>query len=299
MGIFKSRVAKAVFTQAWLLGLAAGTGQCWANAAMPIGLSGWNADVIYLPGVTNETVQSFDGSGYAWFVEGYYPPSTAFQGSGLPSSADTTTFGSAANDTCNPDRTQYQFQPFTGNNVLKLGSPADPGQTLTLSTPEGYNNLAIIAASGNTGVTNYTSTFTLTFSDGSTSGPITYDPYDWGEGGKTTQQAAQQVFSTALGRTPTGNTYGSPQDAGYFNMYETDINLTELTSSDLAADSAKFIKSITFATPSGGRVGVFAISGVQNTSATDPLPEPSAAGLLIAAAVPLLLRRNTGGWARR
>ncbi|NNM87498.1 MAG: hypothetical protein HKL95_03160, partial [Phycisphaerae bacterium] len=119
---------------------------------------------------------------------------------------------------------------------------------------------------------------------------ITYDPYDWGGG-----SSSQKAFGGNLVRSPSGTEGGSLaiSNASY-NMYETDINLTAITSSNGALDSAKFIKSITFAEPTGGRIGVFAVSGVQNSSASDPLPEPSTVALLAVAAVPLLLRRPAG-----
>ncbi len=291
MRSMKSRVAKVLFAQAWLVGLAAGAGHCWANAAMPIGLTGWNADVIYVPTGATETVESFDGSGYAWFESGGYPPSYNYTGTGILSSADNSAFGSAWHDPCNSSQSEFQFQSYSGNNVLELGNATSPGQMLTLSTPAGYENLAILAASGNIGG-NATSTFTLTFSDGSTSRPITYDPYDWGGG------TGQKVFGSNIARMewPSGNpTIGNAS----YNMYETDINLTTFSSFDGALDSAKYIKSITFAEPSGGRIGVFAVSGVQNASAADPLPEPSAVSLLAVAAIPLLFRRPAGRWGHR
>ncbi len=292
MRIGKSQVAKFLFAQAWLVSLSAGVGHCWANAAVSIGLTGWNADVIYVPGSAPGSVQSFDGSGYAWFESGGYPPAYGYTGTGLVSVEDTGPFVSAWQDTNNSNQTEFQFQPYTGNNVLELGNAASPGQTLTLTTPAGYNNLAILAASGNIGG-DATSTFTLTFSDGSTtSAPITYDPYDWGGGN------SQKVF-TGLARMQWSNGSNPTISSASYNMYETDINLTTLTSSNGALDSAKYIKSITFAEPTGGRIGVFAISGVQNTSATDPLPEPSTVSLLAAAAVPLLFRRRAGQWMHR
>ncbi len=291
MRILTSRTAKVLFAQAWLVGLSAGAGHCWANAAVPIGLTGWNADVIYQSNYPGDVVQGFDGDGngsYSWVENGTYGPENVINGLSVNNNVT-----SAITDPYTKANTQFQFQPYNGNNELKLGSSAVPGQTLTLATPAGYNNLAILAASGNIGG-DATSTFTLTFSDGSTSGPITYDPYDWGGG------TSQKVF-TGLVRSESGTeSYASlTVSSASYNMYETDINLTTLTSSDGAADSAKFIKTITFAVPSGGRIGVFAISGVQNTSAADPLPESSTISLLAAAAVPLLLRRRAGRWMHR
>jgi hypothetical protein len=283
MRIVKSRLVKGLFAQAWLVGLSAGAGHCWANAAVPIGLTGWNADVIYVPSGATQTVQSFDGSGYAWFEAGAYPTSGTYQRAGLSTAGDTQAFGSAWQDPNNTNQSEFEFQPYTGNNVLELGNTSDSGQTLTLTTPAGYNNLAILAASGNIGG-DYQSTLTLTFSDGSTSS-MTYDPYDWGQG------TTQEVFSPNLSRmedTSNGPTFGSAS----YNMYETDINLSNYVSSNGALDSAKFIKTITFAEPTSGRIGVFAVSGVQNSSAADPLPEPSTVALLAAAAVPLLLRQS-------
>ena len=289
----KFRVAKVLFAQAWLVGLSAGVGHCWANTADSINLTGWNANVIYQSNYPNEVVQGFDAEGngsYSWVEEGTYGGNVVYNG--LP---PDQIVNSALTDPCTGTNTQFQLQHYNGNNELKLGSPAVSGQTLTLSTPAGYDNLAILAASGNIGG-DCTSTFTLTFSDGSTSRPITYDPYDWGGG------TSQKVFAEGLVRSPSGTEpASSPQSisSASYNMYETDIDLTALTSSDGALDSAKYIQSITFAEPSSGRIGVFAVSGVQNTSAADPLPEPSTVSLMAVAAVPLLLRRPAERWARR
>ena len=287
MRMVQSRLVKALFAQAWLVGLAAGAGHCWANAAVSIGLTGWNADVIYQSNYPGDVVQGFDGEGngsYSWVENGTYGAADVLNG--LPSDGPVT---SAIIDQYTETKTVFQLQPYNGNNELKLGVPTvDPGQTLTLTTPAGYNNLAILAASGSTGVGNYTSTMTLTFSDGSTSGTITYDPYDWGGG-----SSSQKAFAANLVRGPSGTESESLAiSSASYNMYETDINLTMLTSSDGALDSAKYIKSITFAEPKSGRIGVFAVSGVQNFSAVYLLPEPSTVALLAAAAVPLLLRQS-------
>ncbi|NNM87145.1 MAG: hypothetical protein HKL95_01360, partial [Phycisphaerae bacterium] len=171
MRLVKSRLAKGLFVQAWLVGLTAGAGHCWANAAVPIGLAGWNADVIYQSNYPGDVVQGFDGEGngsYSWVENGTYGAADVLDG--LPIDGTVT---SAITDPCTNTQTEFQLQAYNGNNELKLGAPTvDPGQTLTLTTPAGYSNLAILAASGNIGG-DYQSTLTLTFSDGSTSA-ITY-----------------------------------------------------------------------------------------------------------------------------
>ena len=287
MRIVKSRLVKALFAQAWLVGLAAGAGHCWANAAVSIGLTGWNADVIYQSNYPGDVVQGFDGEGngsYSWVENGTYGAADVLNG--LPFDGTVT---STITDQYTKTNTVFQLQAYNGNNELKLGVPTvDPGQTLTLTAPAGYNNLAILAASGNRKYPNNPSTLTLTFSDGSTSS-IPYDPYDWGSG----SSSGQNAFAANLVRGPSGTEGESLAiSSASYNMYETDINLTMLTSSDGALDSAKYIKSITFAEPKSGRIGVFAVSGVQNSSAADLLPEPSTVALLAAAALPLLLRQS-------
>ena len=66
------------------------------------------------------------------------------------------------------DGSTFQFGPYGGTNALLLGRIYPSVNTLTLSTPERYNSLAVLAASANGGglgkvVVNFTNGATAVF----------------------------------------------------------------------------------------------------------------------------------------
>lgn len=268
---FTGRIVRMMACPALLLGMSV-CGVSRATVATPIGLTGWNENVIYASGVgVSQTVTGFDGT-YHWYTAG-----TGLSGNGIPLGTNDGYSNSILSEApTNPGNTVFQFQPASQNSVLLINQ-YDTSSTLNLSAPAGYNSLAILSASNNMINQRDTSSFTITFSDNTISNTITYDPFDWSALAGSDTQA---VFSTNLNRSESGSMPNTSNgDGAYYQMYETDINLATL------GDADKYIKSISFAAPGGGYIGVFAVSGVVNSSASDPqpvpVPEPTALDLLM------------------
>jgi hypothetical protein len=218
-------------------------------ASIPLALTGFNADVVDENAATFSAVR-FDGGTAAWFEAGLMGHTD-----GLPSSRVFVNDGS--NGTTNTGTT-FMFQPYTGNNVLRLLSGATSG-TLTLVNPGSFTNLAILASSGSGGGTGNA---VLHFSNGTTQN-ITYSAVDWNQNSNPPGPAAIGNLgrNENVGAAGTSFTYGKPVP---FAMYETDINLLGLGLSNLTLTSVDF----------NGLAGSAAVTGIFALSAT-PTPEPS------------------------
>ena len=148
--------------------------------------------------------------------------------------------------------TPFAFQSFASDNVLRLGDGNPASGMLTFTTPKEFDNLAILAASANASP-NSIGTFTITFADGSTSGPINYTATEWSDINAPNAALPAPVQSAINGSPQTGP-FGGVQLLR--QMFETDINLAALGLND------KPIVSITFNQASfAGETGIFAISG--------------------------------------
>src|SRR5439155_23240650 len=110
-------------------------------ASVPVALTGFNADVVTENSATPFAVR-FDGGTAAWIEAGL-----GGHADGLPNSRVFVNDGS--NGTTNTGTT-FMFQPYTGNNALRLLAGATSG-SLTLVTPGSYTQLAILASSGSGG----------------------------------------------------------------------------------------------------------------------------------------------------
>jgi Concanavalin A-like lectin/glucanases superfamily/Putative Ig domain len=228
-----------------------------ASAAYPIAVSGFNAGVIAPCNATAAAPRAtaFDIPNNWCFYQAGLNGNPAAGGSGgaqgLPSSG--TVLSQA-------DGTTFQLGPYGGNNALLLGSPYPTVGTLTFTTPQAYNSLAILATSANGGGNG---TFVLHFSNGANSATYALNAQDWYN---TTTNVALQGF----GRLRLGQSTLSTEDAGWSNpnLYQTTLNLAALGSNQPIA-------SITFTKPgSSGSSGIFAISGATMPAAVSITHQP-------------------------
>jgi hypothetical protein len=218
-------------------------------ASIPIGVSGFNGDVVSENSATPFAV-TFDGGTAAWFEAGL-----GGHTDGLPNSRVFVNDGS--NGTTNTGTT-FMFQPYTGNNALLLKAGSTTG-TLTLTNPGSFTQLAILASSGSGGGTGNA---VLNFVGGTTQ-TITYSAIDWNQNSNPPGPAALGNLgrNTNVGTNGMAFTYGKNVP---FAFYETDINLFALGLSNLT------LTSITF----NGMAGTANTTGIFAISAT-PTPEPS------------------------
>jgi predicted alpha-1,6-mannanase (GH76 family) len=146
-------------------------------------------------------------------------------------------------------KTVFQFNPYGNTNVLMLGYTYPISATLTLTTPQAYKSLTILASSAHGGGLG---TFVLNFTNGTQSQVFSFNAQDWF--GSTANVAIQ-----AIGRLRLGATFAT-EDNGPINpnLYQTTIDLAVL-------GQDKPIASIIFTRPAGAgaqqTTGIFAISG--------------------------------------
>src|SRR5215831_6101476 len=203
----------------------------------PISVTGFNWDVVIEntgtgPPFTSYASELNPGEGNVFYQSGL--PGHSY---GLPVSGG---FTSAVGD-----GTVFQFQPYTGNNALVLSSDTGISTgTLTLTTPNMYSRIAVIAnsASGGGG-----GTMTFNFNDG-TSFVTNYNAPDWFNNSGFALQGVERINLNS------GAVSGAPDNPRF---YQTSIDLY----SALGATN-KTVVSIRFDQPSGGRsTGIYALSG--------------------------------------
>lgn len=241
--------------------------------------SSWNADVVYASSSwTTDSAVAFDGQ-YAWDAYGS-APSGFYLPAGLPESRDSngdftptlpTLFSSAYTDTFTGTATQFEFQPFQNANNVNLFQNGTTGATLSLNNATAFDNIAILAASANSGNPYVTVGITLHFANGSRSSPISYNVYDWGRfsGGNAALSSPSDRSTASSSGTLETQSQLDTNNLDDFQMYETDFNLESLGYSNTA------ITSVSFSAPAVGDVGIFALSGYANP--TQPLPvQPTA-----------------------
>jgi autotransporter-associated beta strand protein len=216
----------------------------------PVAATGYNHDVVTAvsesaanggtsPFGTTRAVDGSNGTGsFVYFQAGVNTANPTF---GLPASGRFTSGG-----------VNYQFQDYTGNNVLSLGN-ANSGNstgTLTLVTPGAYRSLNIMNVAGN-GPAPFS--FTLNFDSGNPTTVTGLTSLDWFGG-------ANPVFTVngRLNRTTGGfDSVGS----GNPRIYTTNFTLS-------AADQLRNLVSITFNTSgtNGYTFNVFGFSGTAGSN---------------------------------
>jgi hypothetical protein len=148
--------------------------------------------------------------------------------------------------------TVFQLGPYGATDVLMLGNTYPKSGTLTLSTPQALNTIAILASSAN-GSSSGQGTFFLTFTNGTKSQIFNFNAQDWFY--VTTNVAAQGFGRLKLGSSLAVEDNGDTNP----NLYQTIVNLAALGLSTP-------ISSITFSNRTGAgaseTTAIFAISGM-------------------------------------
>lgn len=232
-------------------------------ASTPVlNISGWNLDVIV------ESTATAPYSGYASPFDvpnnyGFYQAGLSTGTRGLPASGS---FSSLV------DGTVFQFQPYTGNNVLQLSASTSSSGTLTFNTPGLYSSISILAAAANSGASQ--GNLVIHFADSSVSPTLQFNNSDW------FFQPNPAIMG--FGRLNLGSTSAEDNGNSYPELYQTTLNLAAL------GLNTKAITAITFTDLSSDpreSTGIFAISGTL-------VPEPGCAALLALGTAALILRRR-------
>jgi hypothetical protein len=220
-----------------------------ASAAQAINIvtGGFNVDEVYdiATGTANAPVDTgTDALG-----------ETGFKGlaAGLPTTGSfTSATGSGVT---------YVLQPYNANNALRMGNGNPNSGSLTVA-PGFYNNLYILATSGNAGSSGV-SDITLFFSDLSSSlYANALNAPDWYDASGNPTAAI-----TGMGRVsfPSGN-IDTNFPTSPFALYETTLSLTGL-------DQTKVLTSIGFNLASGAAVtNVYAVDSIDCPVPAVPLP---------------------------
>jgi hypothetical protein len=156
--------------------------------------------------------------------------------------------------------TAFQLGLYGGADALMLGDTYPKSGTLTLSTPQALNSIAILAASANGGGQG---TFFLTFTNGATSPVFSFNCQDW-------YNTLTNVAIQGFGRVRLGASF-SFEDPGSSNpnLYQTTVNLAALGLS-------RPIASITFSNPAtAGSTTTTAILGVSGMPGSIQLQPPA------------------------
>jgi hypothetical protein len=219
-----------------------------AIANWPVALTGFNAGILASNTATagNPTATAFDVKNNYGFYQLGLPGSTR----GLPLNG---VFASKAYGS-----TAFQVGPFGKTNSLMLGYTYPISGTLTLTNPQAFSSLAILASSANGGGQG---TFVLNFTNGTKSPVFNFDAPDWFNN-------VANVAVQGFGRLQLGASLNA-QDNGDANpnLYQTTINLAAL-------GLTMPIRSITFSNPANAgaqqNTAIFAVSGMPSSVPVQP-----------------------------
>jgi hypothetical protein len=233
----------------------------------PIAATGWNSDVIVenTAGVPySDAASPFD----LMFNYGFYQAGLSTGTRGLPASGSFTSLVDGT--------TVFQFQPYTANNVLLL-FPPDPTRvgTLTLTTPQAYSSLSILAAAANSHASQ--GYLYLHFADGTISPTLQFNNSDW--------FFQPNPALMGFGRLDLGATKPENNGDSYPELYQTTLDLAALGLASKPIASIYFIDLHSSGFPQES-TGIFALSGTA-------VAEPGSLGLLlVGVALVAVLRRK-------
>jgi len=221
-----------------------------AQTSLPIGLSGFNQDLIVGKTETG-TVATTNVAGWVYYETGLASAPSGYQGTtgqGLPGSGGA--FTSAANSAV-----QFQFASYTGSNTLVLSNGGSG--TLTLSSPGSIQDIHFLVTVQGGG----TMTVTLNFSNATS---VTIPSYtsipDW--------TVSSVTYGAALSNMGLLHTAGSSGYAGNLYLREFDYTLG-------SGDQSKTLSSISVSN-SGGPLMFF---GASATAIPEPGTTAALAGL--------------------
>jgi hypothetical protein len=217
------------------------------TANWPVAVSGFNSSVI-VPNTSTTAhagISAFDIPNNICFYQAGLNTNPGVSGSGGTQGLPVTgSFTSMLDGT-----TVFQFGPYGGPDALMMGDTFATTGTLTFTTPQSYNSLAILASSANGGGIG---TLVLHFTNGATSQTFNFNAPDWFN---TTANVAIQGFGRLdLGSGLQTENNGSANP----NLYQTTLNLAALGLNQP-------IGSITFTKPAVGGTSTTGILGVSGS----------------------------------
>jgi hypothetical protein len=211
-----------------------------AVANWPVALSGFNAALLASNNATagSRGATAFDiPNNYCLYQQGLGGGTRGLPLNGVFSSQSDSS-------------TAFQLGPYGAMDALILGDTYAKSGTLTLSSPDAFNSLTILAASANGGGQG---TFVLNFTNGTRSQVFAFNCQDWFY--VVTNVAIQGFGRLKLGASLTIEDNGSSNP----NLYQTTFNLAAL-------GLAQPMASITFSNRAGAgateSTAIFAVSGM-------------------------------------
>jgi hypothetical protein len=233
-------------------------------ADSPISAGGWNRDIV----VENTANPPYSSVAQPFDVPnnyGFYQAGLPTGSRGLPAGRSFTSLVDGT--------TVFQFQPYTGNNVLQLSSSSSSFGTLIFSTPGIYSSLSILAAAANSGASQ--GNLVIHFADSSVSPALQFNNSDWFFQPNPAIKGFGRIDLGGIGAEDNGNDF--PE------LYQTTLNLAALGLNTKPIVSIDFLDLNSDPRES---TAVFALSG-------SLVPEPGSAGLFaLGAALVAVLRRK-------